>query len=99
MRKGFRHENQGAGAVRGVFLFALLAVFALLSLIVVLGGARVYRAIDARGAQNYAARTALSYVAGKVRAGDEAEGLRVEALEDGAALLCLSSEYGGEEYV
>ncbi len=91
-------SNQGAGAVRGMFMFVLLAAFAVLSVIVVLVGARVYRAVDARGSDNYATRTALSYIAGKVRASDAAGQIATVNL-DGAEALALSADYDGTVYV
>lgn len=89
--------NQGVGAVRGMFMFVLLAAFAVLSVIVVLVGAKVYRAVDARGNDNYAVRTALSYIAGKVRASDAAGQINTISL-DGAEALVLSADYDGTVY-
>ena len=90
--------NPGVGAVRGMFMFVLLAAFAVLSVIVVLVGARVYRAVDARGSDNYATRTALSYIAGKVRASDGAGQIGTVRL-DGTEALALSADYDGTVYV
>lgn len=89
--------NQSVGAVRGMFMFALLAVFAVLSVIVVLVGARVYRAVDERGSDNYTTRTALSYIAGKVRASDAAGRIKTISL-DGAEALVLEADYDGTLY-
>ena len=91
-------QNSGAGSVRGAFLFALLAGFAILSLLVVLVGAKVYTRIDATGTRNYESRTALSYLAGKVRAADAADAVAVQN-ENGLSALLLYAEYDGERYV
>ena len=40
-------QKAGRGSVRGVFVFALLAMFAVLSLLVVIIGARAYKGINA----------------------------------------------------
>lgn len=89
--------NRGVGAVRGMFMFLLLAAFAVLSVIVVLVGARVYRAVEGRGAENYESRTVLAYVAGKVRALDAAGRITTETV-GGADALVLGAAYGGEDY-
>ena len=53
--------------MRGAFIFALLAAFALLSLVVVVVGARSYRGINAMAEQAFLSRTGMSYLVGKVR--------------------------------
>lgn len=91
-------SNQGVGTVRGMFMFVLLAMFALLSVVVLLVGTRVYRAVASRGDDNYEMRTALSYVASKVRAMDTAG--QIETLSmDGTDVLALGAEYNGIAYV
>ncbi len=92
-----RNAARGRGELRGVFIFALLAAFALLSLIVVIIGARSYRMINATADEAYVSRTGLSYLAGKVRAADEAGMLGVST-ENGMDVLKLGGEYGGERY-
>ena len=86
------------GDMRGVFIFALLATFALLSLVVVLVGAQSYRMINAPAERAYLSRTGLSYLAGKVRAADEAGMLEIRQ-EDGMDVLALSSLHAGERYI
>lgn len=88
---------RGRGEVRGVFIFALLAAFALLSLIVVVVGARSYRMINATAERAYVSRTGLSYMIGKVRGADEAGMLEVRS-EGGMDVLALGGMYGGERY-
>lgn len=85
------------GNMRGVFIFALLAAFALLSLVVVLVGAQSYRMINATAERAYLSRTGLSYLVGKVRAADEAGMLEIRQA-DGVDILALSSLHAGERY-
>ena len=88
---------RGRGEVRGVFIFALLAAFALLSLAVVVVGARSYRMINATAEHAYVSRTGLSYLAGKVRSADESGMLSVQS-ENGMDVLTLGGNYGTERY-
>jgi len=92
-----RAAASGRGEVRGVFVFALLAAFALLSLIVVVAGARSYRMINASAERAYVSRTGLSYLIGKVRGADEAGMLEIRS-EGGMDVLALGGIYGGERY-
>ncbi|MEA4870595.1 hypothetical protein SDC9_191010 [bioreactor metagenome] len=92
------HAARRRGDMRGVFIFALLAAFALLSLSVVLVGAQSYRMINATAERAYLSRTGLSYLAGKVRGADEAGMLEIRN-EDGMEILALSSLHAGERYV
>ncbi len=84
--------------MRGIFIFALLATFALLSLVVVIVGARSYRAINATAEQAYVSRTGLSYLIGKVRGADEAGQIEIRT-EDGQTVLALGQEIEGVRYV
>lgn len=52
----------------GFNAFLLIGVFTVMALLVVVLGAGVYQRIVARADENYALRTALTYVTGKVRA-------------------------------
>ena len=90
-------QKAGRGSVRGVFVFALLAMFAVLSLLVVIIGARAYKGINADSDKAYASRTGMSYLVGKVRGADEA-GMVSVVQQDGAAVLVLGGLYGGERY-
>lgn len=86
------------GEVRGVFVFALLAAFALLSLIVVVVGARSYRMINATAEQAFVSRTGMSYLVGKVRGADEAGQIEIRD-EDGLSVLTLGQTIGNERYI
>ncbi len=94
---GARVRNRSVGNVRGVFLFALLAAFALLSVMTVIMGAQVYGRISDRAAANHGTRTALTYIAGKVRSFDQSDAVRVETPEN-RDVLVLSGVYGGDVY-
>ncbi|MDP3448486.1 MAG: DUF4860 domain-containing protein [Eubacteriales bacterium] len=85
------------GELRGVFVFALLAAFALLSLIVVVVGARSYRMINASAERAFVSRTGMSYLIGKVR-GADAAGMIDLRNENGIRVLTLGQEFDGERY-
>lgn len=92
-----RAVREPRGDVRGVFVFALLASFALLSLAVVLIGARAYRAINQTADETHVSRTGMSYLLGKVR-GADAEGAVAILQENGADVLALYADYSGKRY-
>ena len=94
---GARARNRSLGNVRGVFLLALLAAFALLSVMTVIVGAQVYGRISDRATANHGVRTALTYIVGKVRAFDQSGAVRVET-EENRDVLVLSDVYGGDVY-
>ncbi|MDD4075014.1 MAG: DUF4860 domain-containing protein [Eubacteriales bacterium] len=56
-----------SGRARGVFVFALLCVYAVTACLLLLSGLQVYRAIKDKSAAHYEGRTALAYVLGKLR--------------------------------
>ena len=85
------------GDIRGVFVFALLAAFAVLSLVVVVVGARSYRAIYQASDEALSYRTGMSYLIGKARGADEADMLQVRS-ENGTDVLVLGSLYENERY-
>lgn len=85
------------GSVKGLFLFALLAGFCLLSMLVVVVGARVYQSIGETVESNHNARTSLSYLAGKVRSSDGTDAVNVFNSE-GASVLTLDSRFGDSRY-
>ncbi|MDD4311799.1 MAG: DUF4860 domain-containing protein [Eubacteriales bacterium] len=92
-----RLNAQKRGDLRGIFIFALLAAFALLSLVVVIVGARSYRAINTTAEQAYVSRTGLSYLISKVRGADEAGQIEIRNA-DGQSVLTLGQEIDGERY-
>ena len=73
-----------------LFTLVLLVLFALASLALVVTGASVYRNTASSMEENYTTRTALAYVAEKIRQNDVAG-----ALEAQDHVLCLT-QYGEE---
>lgn len=88
--------DRGSG-LKGAFIFALLSAFALLSLIVVIVGAKSYRMINTMAEEAFVSRTGMSYLVGKVRAADEAGQLQIRE-EDGTQVLELGQVIDGERY-
>ena len=93
-------SKKGAGSGRsisGVFVFLLIAMYALFSLLLVLIGAGVYQRITDAAEINAQMRTSLTYVASKVRAGDEAGSVSVEQV-NGVPVLVMGERYDGDVY-
>ena len=84
-------------AVKYFFIVMLLLCFAALALMIVASSARVYDAVLDTSGRNSALRTSLTYVAGKVRAGDKRDCVNVSD-EGGVSVLSITSELGGESY-
>jgi hypothetical protein len=80
------------GDISGLFVFLLIAVFAVFSLLLVLIGSNAYRGIVDNAEQNARLRTSLSYIASKVRACDAADAVTVER-RGGASVLLLNQAY------
>ena len=91
-----RVDSRGS-AVKYFFIAMLLVCFAALALMIVVSGARVYDAVLDTSGHNSALRTSLTYVAGKVRAGDRRDCVNV-ADESGVSVLSITSELGGQSY-
>ena len=76
-----------------LFPLGLLAIYALAAAGAVLLAAHSYRSSLTRADRDFGCTTALAYVVEKLRAGDEAEAVRVDALGDCPALvLCVNRE-------
>ena len=84
--------------MRGIFIFALLAAFAMLSLIVVIIGARSYRGINVTAEQAFLSRTGMSYLVGKVRGADAAGQIEIRK-EGDLSVLALGQELEGKRYL
>lgn len=90
-RGGNQHNMQS------VFVFVLLGLFAVLSTLLVLLGAQMYReTVDLANANNEL-RVLTNYVRGMVRAEDALQGVQVEDL-DGVRVLSLYEDIDGERY-
>lgn len=81
-------------------LMALLVfgIFALCVLLVLLTGADVYRNLVDRGGEYYQRRTAVQYIATRVRQGDASGGVTVAEF-GGQDALVLREEIGGRTYL
>lgn len=89
--------RQRAHAISGVFIFALLGAFAVLSTLLVLLGARAYRAVTERAALSAEERILLNYPLNKVRMNDCADRIRVDE-KDGVPMLVIRHDIDGEWY-
>lgn len=88
-RKTVKHNMDGLAAL------LLFAVFAVCILMVLLTGAEAYRRLTDLDSAAHAQRTAVQYVAQRVRQSDRLEGVELEDFE-GVQALVLGA---GEEYV
>lgn len=79
-----------------LFTFVLFAIFLMLSLLIVVIGADGYRRVVSTGDSVGGMRTALGYVAGKVRSEAATDGMRIEEI-DGVNALVLTELY--EDYI
>ncbi len=89
-------DRQGRSA-GNLFTFALLGVFSVLALFAVIAGARVYHGVADTAEENYRVRTAMTYVAGKVRKTD-ANGQIAVLQADGTTVLTLREEIDGAQF-
>ena len=85
-------------AVETLSVLLIFAAFGLSAMMLTLLGARAYQRIAAGMEEGRTLRSALSYVANRVHAGDEAGGVTVMT-RDGIALLCLTETVDGDDYL
>jgi hypothetical protein len=88
-------NEKRARSVQTLCILLIFALFAGLSLCLVLTGADVFRGVSERVEENDRIRTSLAYAANKVRAGDESGA--VAAGSDGKSLV-IASRAGGKTY-
>jgi len=79
-----RHAT-GSHRVDGVFVLLVFSVFAVCVLMVLLSGAGSYRRLTERDTESYSRRTAVQYVAAKVRSADAQDRIYVGAFSGTAA--------------
>lgn len=91
-RRNVQHSMQG------VFVFVLLGLFAVMSTLMVLLGAQMYRNTVDHATQNNEGRVLGAYVRSMIRAEDAAEAVSVEEY-DGVKALALRETIDDEEYV
>lgn len=96
MRESGRQHHMDA-----LFVLLSFGVFAVCVLLVLLTGARTYRAQTNRDQESWDRRTGVQYVAAKVRHADEAGAISFSGGDGGLwyDTLNLKETYGGEEYV
>lgn len=75
----------------------VFTAFTISVLLVLLAGAKAYRAVTEADEAAYTARTAAQYIATRVRQADSAGTLRVEEME-GVSVLVIGEEIEGELY-
>ena len=83
-----RRYTQQNHAISGVFIFLLLGIFAVFSMLMVLIGAQVYKGSVDRSEEHNSEMIASSYIRNKLR---EADGVREVTAEElnGAEILCI----------
>ena len=84
--------------MQGAFVFVLLGVFAVMSTLLVILGAQMYRSVEARADLSRESRILTSYVRGMVRAEDAEDAVRIEEI-DGVETLSLHEMIGQDAYV
>ncbi len=80
-----------------LFLLILFCLFTVLSLFVILIGAHAYSGVVQDMDGNNQMRASLSYVANKIRAGDESGAVRIENI-NGQKVLIICADYDKSEY-
>lgn len=88
---------KNAHSVDVVFAVTLFALFAVLSLMLVLIGVRSYSGAVERSAAAAQTRAQVLYLSNKVRSADQAGGVAVRQ-ENGICVLSLAEETDGEPY-
>lgn len=91
-------KGRPSHAISGVFVFLLLGVFAVFSTVMVVLGAKAYKATADRAAEHNAGRIASAYVRSMVRADDDRDSLRVDEI-DGLSAVTMHYDFDGEEYL
>lgn len=83
--------------ISALMALLLFAVFAVCIMFVLLTGAKVYQRLVRRDQENYDSRTAVSYMAAKVRQSDSTGCLSVKDI-DGTRMLVITEEIEGTVY-
>lgn len=89
MKKNLNEEK-----ISGLAALLLFAVFAVCILLVLLTGAKIYQRLVQRDQANYDSRTAVSYLAAKIRQSDQLDCLET----NGTDMLVITEEIEGEWY-
>lgn len=86
-------------ALETLSVLLVFAVFGLSAMMLTLLGAKAYRRIVGGMEESNALRSALSYVANRIHAGDEAGAVTLAAAPDGTDLLCFTETIDGDVYL
>jgi hypothetical protein len=92
------NDDKRARLTGALFTLLLFLVFVLSALFLVLMGGKVYENINNRTEMTYREDVALSYIANKVRQGDEAGSVSLKE-ESGTKVLRIKQEIQGSVYV
>ena len=84
-------------SISGVFVFLRLGIFAVFSTVMVLLGARAYKATSERTTSHNDSRIASAYMRSMVRSGDETDSVLLEDM-DGVQVITLCNVYDGDTY-
>lgn len=84
-------------SISGAFVFLLLGVFAVFSMLLTVLGAQAYREIIDESSSHTRERIMHTFVRNAVRAQDEADAVSVEEY-DGVPVLAIHSDIDGEGY-
>ncbi len=100
MKEKVRQEH----SIENVFIFVLLGVFAVFSMVMVLLGVRAYRSMGERADENNITRLLSSYVRSMVRSEDGLADIRVESgsengIADGSDVLVFEEDFDGDVYL
>jgi len=93
-----RTRASGGSGMSGLFTFALIGLFAILSLLVAVIGVRAYQSVIEINGHNNDTRASLSYISNKVRTGDEAGAIRIEE-KDGIPMVSIEQVVEDELFV
>lgn len=89
---------RGRRSISGIAAALLLCLFAGLILASLLSGAGAYRRVAARGGETPDSRSALQYVATKLRQAPSEESVSLRPFGEGDC-LCIAEEIEGAEYI
>lgn len=84
--------------MQGVFVFVLLGLFALMSTLLVLFGAQMYRGTVTHSESNNTNRVLTSYVRSMIRAEDAQDAISIEEM-DGVSTIAMREYIGDIEYI
>ncbi len=84
-------------AIGGLFIFCLIALFAVLAVTLTLTGMRAYQSVNEASVGNSEAQIVLSYLLNKTHAMDSTDAISIHE-ENGIQYLCLNEVWGADVY-